>query len=349
MALLRIPFLRGSYRSVSMAAAFGLAVALPTTVAADGIAAFYAGKTINVLIGVNVGGGYDLQARLVARHIGKHIPGNPKLVAINVVGAGGLKMANQLYNIAAQDGTSIGMMPNTLVAMQAVNGPGVRFDANKFHWIGTMSTDAMTMATWHESGVKTLEDARKKETVAAASSRGAITYTFPHMLNVMLGTRFKIVTGYQGTSQMSLAMERREADGVANTWSSWTGIKPQWVKEKKIHILVQTRPKSKDLPDVPLVEELAKNDDDRKVIELIVSGGEMGKPMALTPNVPAERVKAIRDAFDATMKDPALLKEAAAAKIDVDPVRGVELQKMVEKVLATPKHLAEKARTIIVQ
>jgi len=191
-----------------------LALLAASPAQADGVADFYRGKTINVLIGVNVGGGYDFEARLLARFMRGHIPGNPVLVPQNMVGAGGIKMANYLYAIAPQDGTALGMFPDTLIAAQAVGTEGVQYDANRFFWLGSMSTSPVTLAVWHTAGVQTIDDARKKEIVVAASNKGAITYTFPRMLNELLGTRFKIVSGYQGNSTMTVAMERGEVDGV---------------------------------------------------------------------------------------------------------------------------------------
>src|SRR5215813_6001861 len=167
---------------------------------ADTVADFYRGKTINVYIGVNVGGGYDFEARLLARFMKAHIPGNPALVPQNMIGAGGIKMANFLYAIAPQDGTAIGMFPNTLIAVQAVGTDGAQYDANKYAWIGSVSTSPLTIAVWHSKGVRTIEDARSRDVVVAASNKGAITYTFPRMLNEFLGTKFKIVSGYQGNS-----------------------------------------------------------------------------------------------------------------------------------------------------
>jgi len=315
---------------------------------ADTVADFYRGKTINVYIGVNVGGGYDFEARLLARFMKVHIPGNPTLVPQNMIGAGGIKMANYLYSIAPQDGTAIGMFPNTLIAVQAVGTDGAQYDANKFSWIGSMTTSPLTFTTWHTSGVRTIEEARKRELVVAASNKGAITYTFPRMLNEFLGTKLKIVSGYQGNSTMVVAMERGEVDGVTNSWDSWKSLNPAWLAEKKVNLLVQTEPKAKDL-DIPSVQELAKNEDDRKVIQLIISGDALGKPMATSPNVPADRVKALRDAFDATVKDPEFLKAAAAARIEVGPIPGVQLQDTVERVLATPKNLANRAKAIIAE
>jgi len=316
---------------------------------AESVADFYRGRTINVLIGVNVGGGYDFEARLLARFMRAHIPGNPLLVPQNVIGAGGIKMANYLYSIAAQDGTAIGMFPSTLVAAQAVGTDGVQYDANKFAWLGSVSTSPVTLAVWRDSTVRSLDDARRQEVVVAASNKGAITYTFPHMLNELLGTKFKIVSGYQGNSTMTVAMERGEVQGVTNSWDGWKSFNPAWVREGKIRVLVQTEPKAKDLPDIPSVQELARSVSDRQVMALIVSGDALGKPLAASPNVPPERVQALRDAFEATIRDPAFIEAAAAARVEINPISGTALQATVARVLATPKDLAERARMIIAE
>jgi tripartite-type tricarboxylate transporter receptor subunit TctC len=315
---------------------------------ADEIADFYRGRTINVYIGVNVGGGYDFEARLLARFMKAHIPGNPTLVPQNMVGAGGIKMANYLYSIAPQDGTAIGMFPDTLVAAQAVGIEGAQYDADKFSWLGTIGTSPNTLAVWYASGVHTIEEARHKQLTVAASNPGAITYTFPRMLNELIGTKLKIVSGYQGNSTMVVAMERGEVDGVTDSWESFKSFNPDWIKDKKITVLVQTEPKAEDL-DVPSVQELARNDDDREVIELIVSGDALGKPLATAPNVPLERVKALRDAFDATLTDSDFIAAATAAKVVINPIHGRQMQDAVAKVLATPKDLAARAKAIITQ
>jgi tripartite-type tricarboxylate transporter receptor subunit TctC len=325
------------------------AVISATGAHADTVADFYRGRTINVYIGVNVGGGYDFEARLLARFMKAYIPGNPTLVPQNMIGAGGIKMANYLYSIAPQDGTALGMFPSTLVAAQAVGTDGVQYDANRFAWLVSITTSPVTLAVWNGTGVETIEDARKREVVVAASNKGAITYTFPHMLNELLGTRFKIVSGYQGNSTMTVAMERGEVQGVTNSWDSWKSFNPAWVQQRKIKVLVQTEPKTKDLADIPSVQELARSESDRQVIALIVSGDALGKPLAASPNVPPERVQALRDAFDATLKDPEFIKAAAAARIEVNAIHGLALQETVRKVLATPKHLVDRARSIIAE
>src|SRR5688572_13302504 len=313
---------------------------------AQSVAEFYRGKTINLLIGVGVGGEYDLQARLVARHIGKHIPGNPNVVPQNMVGAGGINMANNLYNAAPRDGTTIAMMGNNFPATQAVGGKTVKFDAGKMAWLGTIAPVVETMAVWHTAGVKSVDDLRKRETIAGASGRGAITYFYPAMMNAFLGTKFKIVTGYPGGNQINLAMERGEVEARNNTWSSWKATKGQWVKDKLITVVAQAGPRARDL-DAPSVEELARTPDDRLTIELIVSGTQLGRPFATTPDVPADRLAALRNAFRATMKDPEFLKDAAQMGFEVDPVYGEPMQKTVEKILSTPKNLAMRAKEFL--
>jgi tripartite-type tricarboxylate transporter receptor subunit TctC len=332
--------------SAVLGAGLLLAAAAGGSAQAQSVANFYKGKTVNVLIGVGVGGEYDLQARLVARHIGKHIPGNPNVVPQNMTGAGGINMANHLYNTVARDGTFIGMMGNNFPATQAVGGKSVKFDAGKFQWLGTIAPVVETMAVWHTAGVKNMDDLRKQEVVAGASGRGAITYFYPMMMNAFLGTKFKIVTGYPGGNQINLAMERGEVQARNNTWSSWKATRPQWIKDKQIYVVAQAGPRAADL-DAPSVEALAATPDDRLTIELIVSGTQLGRPFATTPDVPADRLAAMRNAFRATMKDPEFLKDAAQMNFEVTPVYGEPMQKTVEKILSTPKNLAMRAKEFL--
>jgi tripartite-type tricarboxylate transporter receptor subunit TctC len=317
-----------------------------TPAAADPVADFYRGKSINVLIGVGVGGEYDLQARLVARHIGKHIPGNPTVIPQNMTGAGGLKMTNYLATVAAHDGTNIGMIQNAFPAIQTAGLPGVQFDAAKFFWLGTIAPVVETMAVWHTTGVKSIDDVKTRETVAGASAKGAITFTYPALMNEVFGTRFKIVTGYTGGNQINLAMERGEVEARNNTWSSWKATKRAWLDEKKITVIAQVGPRAPDLA-APSLEELAKSPADRQLIELVVSGTQLGRPLAISPDVPEDRVAALRSAFDATMKDPEFLAEAKKLDFDVAPVSGIALQRVVDKVLATPKEVAARAKRLL--
>ena len=325
------------------AVALLLAGVMPTQ--ADPIADFYQGRTINMLIGVGAGGEYDLQARLVARHIGKHIPGHPTVVPQNMTGAGGLKMINYLHGIAPKDGTNIGMIQNAFPALQAAGLPGVQFDAGMMQWLGTIAPVVETMAVWHTAGVKSIDDARGRETVAGASGRGAITFTYPAMMNELLGTKFKIVTGYPGGNAINLAMERNEVEARNNTWSSWKATKADWLKEKKITVIAQAGPRAPDL-DAPSVEDAARTPQERQLIELVVSGTQLGRPFA-TNEAPADRVAALRSAFASTMKDPEFLSEAQALGFDVDPVLGEKMQAIVQKVLATPKDVAARAKSLL--
>src|SRR5262245_61892401 len=333
--------------SVALAGIAALLAGLAVTPArADAVAEFYRGRTINLMIGVGVGGEYDLQARLVGRHIGKHIPGNPTVVAQQMTGAGGLKMTNWLAAVAPRDGTTIGMIANAFPALQAAGLPGVQFDANRLNWLGTIAPVVETMAVWHTTGVTSVADARKREIVAGASARGAITYTYPALMNELLGTRFKIVTGYTGGNEINLAMERGEVEARNNSWSSWKATKRGWLDDRKITVIAQAGPRASDL-DAPSIETMAENVSDRQLIELIVSGTHLGRPLAITPDVPAERVAALRAAFDATMKDPEFLAEAAAMGVEIAPVGGAALQAVVAKVLATPKEIASRARHLL--
>ncbi len=316
-------------------------------VRAQPVADFYRGKTITVLIGVSAGGEYDLQARLVARFIGKHIPGNPTVVAQNMLGAGGITEANYLYNVAPKDGTFFGMIQNALPVMQAVGLPGPQFDSSKFNWIGSIAATVETLALWHTSGVKTVEEARRKEVVIGAVGRGGITDTFPRMMNEFAGTKFKIVVGYPGGNDVNLAMERGEVAGRNNTWSSWKVTKRKWLEEKLISILAYEGPKPADLPGVPSVQDLASSPADRLAIKLIAAGTLYGRPLALPPGVPADRVEAIRQAFLATMKDPEFLKEAEAGNIEVEPVAGPRMQEVSADLIATPEAVKQRARPLI--
>ena len=332
--------------ALAVAVAAALLQPLDRAAAQDAVADFYRGKTIQGLIGTVVGGEYDLHARLVFRFIGRHIPGNPTVVPQNMLGGGGIVMANYLYNVPPKDGTYLGVINNGYPLAQALGDETVKFDAARYHWIGTIAPTNETMAVWHTTGVKTIEDAKRIEVVIGASGKGSITYTFPKMINELIGTRFKIVTGYRGGNDINAAMERGEVGGRDNTWSSWKSTKPHWLANKEIYVLVQGGIRAPDLP-VPHVEDLARNDDDRRIMRLIVGGAALGRPVITTPGVPAERVKALRDAFDATMKDPEFLAAATQAKVDVEPIRGTELQRMVEEMLATPKPLVERAKKIV--
>ena len=319
---------------------------ISTAAAADPVADFYRGKTVTILIGVGAGGEYDLQARLVGKYLGRYIPGNPTVVAQNMTGASGLKMINYLAGVAPHDGTYIGMIQNGLPALQVVGLDGVQFDAAKFNWLGAMAPVVETIAVWHTAGVTTVDGARQKEIVTGSTARGSITYTFPQMMNELFGTKLKLVTGYTGGNEINLAMERGEVEARNNTWSSWKATRPDWVRDKKIAVIVQSGPRAPDL-DAPLVRDLATTDEQRSIVDLVFSGCALGRPLAITPGVPADRVAALRAAFDQAVKDPEFLADARVANFDVDPIHGVDMQNTIGRILDVPPALAAKARHLL--
>ena len=315
---------------------------------AQSVADFYRGKTVNVLIGVGVGGEYDLQARLVARHIGKHIPGNPIVVPQNMTGAGGIKMANYLFNTGRRATAPISACCGNNFPATAGGRRAGRASIEPGNSTGSAPSRRWSRPwrCWHATGVKTVDDLRKQEIVAGASGNGAITYFYPSMMNEFLGTKFKIVTGYPGGNQINLAMERSEVQARNNTWSSWKATRPTWLRDKLIIVVAQAGPRAPDL-DAPSVEALAKTPDDRLLIELVISGTHLGRPMATTPDVPADRLKALRDAYRATMTDPEFRAESEKSGFELDPVYGEDMQKTVEKIMSTPKELASKAKHLV--
>jgi tripartite-type tricarboxylate transporter receptor subunit TctC len=329
------------------AAALILGVPLATSAArADAVADFYRGKIINLLVGVSAGGEYDLLARLTAKYLGRHMPGHPTIVTQNMVGASGLKMAQFMYAQAPQDGTTIGIIQNALPASQAAGLTGVSVDFAKFRWLGSIAPVVETMAVWHTTGVKTVEDARRREIIAGATSRGAITYAYPQLMNEFLGTRFKIVTGYAGGNPINLAMERGEVEARNNSWSSWKTTKAAWLKDGKIAVIAQAGPRAADL-DAPSIEVLARTPEERQVIELVVSGTQLGRPFAITPGVPDDRVKALREAFMAIMNDPDFRAEAAALNFEVNPIDGERLQTVAEKIVRAPAQIGSRAKPFL--
>jgi tripartite-type tricarboxylate transporter receptor subunit TctC len=307
---------------------------------------FYKGKTVRLMVGFSAGGEYDLQARLVARHLARHIPGVPTIIAENMLGAGGLTMANYLYNVAAQDGTALGAMTNTLQLQQASQLPGVNYDALQFKWLGALSPTVETLAVWRSSKVRSIEQARKEEVVIGAVGRGGITYTFPAMLNEFAGTKFKIINGYPGGNDVNLAMQRGEVEGRNNTLSSWRATKPEWLANGDLHILVYGGT-TDQLPGVPSAEDLAQGADEKAVITFLMSGARIGRPIAAAPKTPPDRTAILRTAFDRLATDPEFLKEAAALKVDVHIVPGQEIQSIIQRALAASPDVIARAKPLL--
>jgi tripartite-type tricarboxylate transporter receptor subunit TctC len=331
--------------------AFAAAIALTASVStthAQSPADFYKGKTVEIYIGYSVGGAYDVYARLLARHMGKHLPGRPTVVNKNMEGAGSLRLANWLYNVAPKDGTVFGIIGRGIPFDPLLGGSG-QFDATKFSWIGSANDEVSICASWHTTGVTRFEDLQSKEIPVGGTGVSDDTVQFPKVLNAVLGTKMKIVSGYPGGNDVNLAMERGEVGGRgANSWASWKSTRPQWIAENKIHILVQIGLKRHpDLPNVPLLTELAANEEDRQVLAFISADTGITRAVVTTPDVPPERVEALRRAFDATMKDPEFLAEAERARMDISPSSGEEVQKVAGSIVDTPAAVLARAKQIL--
>ena len=308
---------------------------------------FYRGRKIDLVIGYSPGGTYDLYARLVARHLGRHIPGKPLIVPRNMPGAGSRTAATFVASIAPRDGTVLATADQSLALQQAAGDNRIKFDTTKFIYIGNPNIENNTTAAWAASGIKTIDDAKRREVTAGATG-GSTSSQYPKAMNALLGTRFKIILGYPGGNDINLAMERGEVDvRGSNSWSSWKATRPQWLAEHKINILVQIGLKKAPDLDAPLLMDLASNAEDRALLRLLSASTQVGRPIFTTPGVPAERVAALRAAFDAMVRDPAFLDDAKQAHFDIDPVPGEALQKLVGEVVTIPKGQAEKLRKII--
>lgn len=321
------------------------------TCRADAIEDFYRGRTVKFVVGSNTGGSYDTYSRLLAAHIGKHIPGQPTVIVENMPGASGTKSANYLANVAPKDGSVIGMFNQSMPQRQVLEPDKISVDLGKFGWLGAMNESTTVFITWHTSNVKTLEDAKKKEVIMGALSANGGNATYPWLLNAFVGTKFKVVLGYTGGNTIQLAMERGEVDGRAAV--VWSGLKagwPQWIAEKKVNVLVQTSLKKEpDLKDVPLLIDLAKTPEEKQIFRFISSDGAMGFPVTAPPGLPPDRLAALRKAFMATMQDPEFLKVAAERKLEVQAISGDEVQKVVEDLTSTPKEVVAKIQKALAE
>ncbi|HEU0071754.1 MAG TPA: tripartite tricarboxylate transporter substrate-binding protein [Alphaproteobacteria bacterium] len=317
--------------------------------AADPVADFYKGKQMQFVIRSNVGGGYDQYSRLLGRHIVKHIPGTPTMLPVNMPGGGGLQAANFIAQAAPKDGTYLTMVSQGLPMDQALGlNKGLQADMKSFNWIGNMSDSNQLTVTWHTSPTKTIEDAMNRETVIGATGAGSISTQVPAVLNNVVGTKFKVIFGYPGGADINLAMERGEIEGRAtNPWASYVSVTPHYVAEKKINILVQTgMKKDKDLPNVPLMRELAKTPEQKAILDYISKAVAVGRPVGTTPGVPQDRVAALRKAFDATLADPAFVAEADKQKMEISAMNGEELQQIIADIIDAPIDLLEKVRLV---
>jgi tripartite-type tricarboxylate transporter receptor subunit TctC len=319
--------------------------ASPATAQEEDVAAFFRGKTLRLMVGIAVGSGYDINARLLARHMAAHIPGQPGIIVQNQPGAGSLTMTNALYNTGPFDGTAMGASFNGMPTTPLLQPAGVRFDPNKLNWLGSTNRETQVIYVWHTVPIMSLDEVRTRELIVGAQAPGSTQYDYPMLLNHLFGFRFKVVTGYQSTAKINLALESGEVHGTLANWSTIKALSSHWLEEKKVRIIAQLAlKKHPDLPAVPLVLDLARNEADRQALLLALARLEYGRPFFLPPNVPPARVEALRRAFDATMKDPAYLAEADKLKIDVEPLAGEQVAALVEQVSRTAPDTVARVR-----
>jgi tripartite-type tricarboxylate transporter receptor subunit TctC len=326
-----------------------VALAAASTAQAQTPADFYKGKTVEMYIGYSVGGGYDVYGRLVARFIGKHIPGNPTVVVKNMEGAGSMRLANWIYNVGPKDGTVMGTVARGIAFDTLFGMPGAQFDGNKYTWIGSANDEVSVCVAWHTSGVTKFEQLMEKEMIVGGTGGSADTDQFPKVINAVLGTKMKVVAGYPGGNDINLAMERGEVSGRCGwSWSSVKSTQAAWLKDKKINVLVQlSLAKHEDIPEIPLIMDLAKTDEQKQIFKLIFARQVLGRPFLAPPGIPADRVAALRKAFMDTMKDPEFLAEADKMKLEITAVSGEALQKIVQEAYETPKDVVKKTGDIL--
>jgi tripartite-type tricarboxylate transporter receptor subunit TctC len=334
---------------LSIIAAAALTLAAHGARAADSAADFYKGKTIQLYIGYSPGGGYDEYARVLARHMVEHIPGHPNIVPHNMPGAGSLRSVNFLYNVAPKDGTAMATFARGEAMQPLLDPTGTQFDGRKFNWVGSITDETSVCAFMASTGIKDFADMRKKEFTVGGTGPGADTDIFSYIVRNIFHVRLKMITGYPGGNDLVLAMERGEIDGRCGwSWSSILSRSKNLLDEKKINITLQfDLEKNPELPHVPLILDLTKDKKELAAMKLIISRNVMARPFALPPGVPGPRVAALRAAFDATMKDPAFLAETKKARMEVHPVSGAKVEKLVEEVYASPPAVIELAKKSI--
>lgn len=337
------------FQSWGLGAAALIGVALAAPAAAQDVGAFYRGKTVSMIVSNSAGGGYDLVTRTIARHIARHLPGAPAVVVQNMPGAGGLVATNYLYSVAAQDGTVLASLSNNVPFEPLFGTKDARYDPARLHWLGSPSVETGIVTAWHTSPVKTLEDARKREITIPANGANSTPSFYARLLNETLGTKMRIILGYPGQNEMYTAMERGEVDANSSVfYSSLVSTRPAWLREKQVNLLVQYGlEKSPDLPDVPFAPDLVTSPDDKLLVYAAFAPLAVGRPYALPPGVPADRVKAMQDAFFAVFKDPEFIKDAERQKLDVStPRSGAQLMEVIRKAYAMPEHIVARLRKL---
>ena len=336
-------------RGMAIAGALGLALAA-TTAAADPVADFYKGKQIKFIIRAGVGGTYDLYARLLGRYMVRHIPGNPTILPVNMSGGGGIKAAMYVAEVAPKDGTILTIVSQGRAADQGLGlNPSFQADLRSFNWIGNLSSAGQVVVAWHTSPVKTLQEAMRREMVMGTTGVGSVAVQLAAVLNNVVGAKFKLVVGYPDGNDVNLAMERGEVEGRSSSpWPSFNAATPQYVRDKLIIPLVQAGlQKEPELPDVPLLRELATAPDQQQILDFMTRAGAIGRPVATTSGVPADRIAALRTAFDETLRDPDFVAEAARERLEIRAMSGAELAELIRNVIETPAGVREKVKLAI--
>lgn len=338
-----------TFRIAKYALAAMAVIAVTATARADSVADFYKGKTVELYIGYSVGGGYDTYARLLARHIGKHIPGNPTVVPKNMPGAGSLKLTNWLYEAAPQDGTVFGAIARAAPFDPLFGNEAAKFKASEFNYIGSANNEVSVCVAMADTGIKTPEDLTNKELIVGGTGDTADTVQFPKIINAVLGAKMKIINGYPGGKEVILAMERGEVQGRCGwSWSSVKSTKQDWIDSSQVNIIMQlSTGKHEELPDVPLVMDLTDTADDKKLLNLVFARQELGRPYVAPPNIPKERVAALREAFMATMKDPEFVAEAKSADLELSPVSGERVEALVMDAYDTNPKVIDRINEIL--
>jgi len=327
----------------ALAVAFAAAPARAQTAAEP-----FAGKNVTMIIGFGAGGGYDLWGRTVARHIGKHLPGKPNVVPQNMPGAGSYVAASHIYAAAPKDGTVLGIIARDAALGPLSNAPGARFDATKMSWLGSPTREHNACIANSSAKVKKADDLRDHELILGDTGPGTGTRSYPKVLNDLLGYKFKIVSGFRSSADVFLAMERGEVEGICESLDSINQRKPDWIPNKVINVLLQAGAESRpELKDVPNVLTLARNDEEKQVLEYLYAGQDIGRPFVAPPDMPPERLKMLRDAFAATMKDPEFVADVQRSKLDLEPVDGEHLAALIARIYATPKPIIERVSNLI--
>jgi tripartite-type tricarboxylate transporter receptor subunit TctC len=317
------------------------------TAAAQDVASFYAGQTIRMIIGYPTGGSNDIYARVVAQHIGRHIPGSPRVIAVNMPGAGSMLAANHLFTVAPRDGSVIASVSQGIPLQAKLGYPEVRYETSKFNWIGRMAQSTSVTMAWHTSKVMTFTDALRNEVTLSATGAGSTVTIYPNVMNELLKTRFKLIMGYKGSGEGMLAMQRGEVEGHSTTWEAVKAVHPEWVPKGQVRVLVQHAiSRHLELPDAPASVELTTNPDDRAVMRVIMGANDVGKSFFTTPGVPPERIAALRRAFDAMIKDPAFIESVAKIRGEIGALTGEELQALIGELDALPPSLFDRVKTV---